>query len=43
MEITEDKLRELLTEAFRIGKETYQATDHSIKLWVESEIYELQK
>jgi len=42
MEIEEQKLRELLTEAFRIGKKTYQAKDHSIKLWVELEIQELR-
>jgi hypothetical protein len=42
MEIPEHKLRELLTEAFKIGKKTYQANDHSIKLWVELEIQELK-
>jgi len=42
MEIEEEKLRELLTEAFRIGKKTYKADNHSIKLWVESEIQELK-
>jgi len=43
MEITKEKLRELLTEAFRIGKKTYKANNHSIKLWVELEIQELEQ
>jgi len=38
MEIPEHKLRELLTEAFKEGQKTPNATEGIIKLWIAGEI-----